>query len=62
MTKYDIRTIVRGQHRGNLRGVGRQLTRMASGASSITTGSSTSIPGPTPAPAQQVAIPDLVHR
>ena len=57
MTEYDINAVVRGQRRGHLKGVGLWLTRMASSASSAVAGSS---PGPTPA--QQVAIPDLVHQ
>ena len=48
MTEYDINATV-SQRRGHLKGVGRQLTRMASlaGASSTVAGSSTSIPGST---------------
>ena len=45
MTEYDINATVRGQRRGHLKGVGRQLTRMSSGASSAAAGSSTSTPG-----------------
>ena len=56
MIEYDINAVVRGQHRGHLKGIGRQLARMASSASSAATRSSTSVPGPTP------AIPDLVHQ
>ena len=48
MTEYDINAAVRGQRRGHLKGVGRQLTRMASGAISVHAGNSTSVPSPTP--------------
>ena len=60
MTEYNINVIVRGQHRGHLKGVGQQLTRMAFGASSVVIGSSTLVPGPTLA--EQAAIPELVHQ
>ena len=63
MTEYDINSAVRGQHRGHLKWVGQQLTHMTSpvGASSAAAaGSSTSVPGPTPA--EQTAIPELVHQ
>ena len=35
MTEYDINAAVRGERRGHLKGVGRQLTRMASGVSFV---------------------------
>ena len=60
MTEYDINAVVRDQRHGHLKGVGRQLTRMASGASSAATGSSTLVLGLTPT--KQGAIPDLVDQ
>ena len=62
MTEYDINAAVKGQHRGHLKGVRRQLTRMASpaSASSATPGSSTLVPSPTPA--EQTTILELVHQ
>ena len=60
MTEYDINIALRGQHCGHLKGVGRQLIRMASGGSSAAAGSSTSVLGPTLA--EQAAIPELVHQ
>ena len=62
MIEYDINARVKGQCRGHMKGVGRQLTCMASqaGASSAAAGSSTSVPGPTSA--QPTTIPKLVHQ
>ena len=60
MTKYDINTVVRGQRRGHMKGVRQQLAHMTFSASSAVVGSSTSVPGLTPA--EQAAIPDLVHQ
>ena len=62
MIEYDTNAAVRGQRRGHLKGVRRQLTHMASSvyATSTALGSSNSILGPTPA--KQTAIPELVHQ
>ena len=62
MTEYDINAAMRGQHRGHLKGVGCQLTSMASPAnpSSAAAGNLTSVPGSTPA--KQAAIPELVYQ
>ena len=62
MTEYDINAAVRGQCRGHMKGVRRQLTRMTSpaGSSSTAAGSSTLVPDPTPA--EQTTITKLVHQ
>ena len=62
MIEYNINVAVRSQRRGYMKGVGRQLTYMASpaGARSTVASSSTSVPGLTSA--QPTAIPELVHQ
>ena len=61
-SEYDITAAMRGQCHGHLKGVRRQFTRMASlvGASSVAAGSSTLVPGPTPA--EETEIPELVYQ
>ena len=51
ITEYDINVVVRGQRRSHMKGVGCQLTCMASqaGTSSVAADSLTSVPGPSSA-------------
>ena len=63
MTERDINITVRGQRRGHMKGVRRQLTCLGSqaGASSATP-STSSIRGPSFTPGQSTPMPVLVHQ
>ena len=59
MTKDDINFSMRGQRRGHMKGVGRQLTRVT-GPSSTAACSLNSVLAPTPS--QSNAIPQFIHK
>ena len=62
MSEYDFNSAVRGQRRGHMKGVWRQLTsvKKQAGPSSATAGSLASVRGPTSS--QPTTFPEFIHQ